>query len=324
MNKYDYDIGIIGGGAAGLTVASGAAQLGAKTLLVEQEDRLGGDCLHYRLRAFQNPDQQRPHLFPDQECPSLRVAGHRSAGGGFQTDRHRIRQVIDTIQPMTPRNGSAGLGVKWNIGRPRFTDEHGIDLDGQHLSAKQWVIATGSSPMIPAHSRTARHAAFWTNRDLFSLDRLPESLIILGAGPIGIEMAQAFTRLGARVAVIDRADQILVKEDRDLADELMAVMAGEGIDFHLKAEVTAVGGSRDNKVVRFNNDHGVESRLEARALLVAVGRVANTRKLGLEAIGVETHKSRYHGGPAHAHQPEAHFRCRRCHRRFSVHPCRRI
>jgi len=198
MAAYDYDIGIIGGGAAGLTVTAGASQLGAKTLLVEKEKELGGDCLHFgcvpsktliaSARVYHLLKHSDRYGLPRVEVPPV----------DFRLVSERIRAVIATIQKHDSEERFCGLGAKVEFGSPEFADEHSVRLNGRSVSAKTWVIATGSSaavPPVPGLDRTP----FITNREIFYLDRLPASMIILGAGPIGVEMSQAFARLGTRV-----------------------------------------------------------------------------------------------------------------------------
>ena len=228
MASYDFDIGVIGGGAAGLTVAAGAAQLGARTLLVEKDPVLGGDCLHYgcvpsktlirTAQVYQTMKQAPDFGLPRVDLPPV----------NFSAVRRRIRTVIEAIQEHDSEERFCRLGAKVEFGQPSFVDERAIRLNGRTWSAKNWVIATGSSPGLP-HLPGLDQTPHLTNRELFSLERLPDSMIILGAGPVAIEMAQAFNRLGTRVTVIQRSGQILSKEDRDLADEVMGVLRSEGV-----------------------------------------------------------------------------------------------
>jgi pyruvate/2-oxoglutarate dehydrogenase complex dihydrolipoamide dehydrogenase (E3) component len=164
-------------------------------------------------------------------------------------------------------------------------DEHTIDLGGKRYSAKSWVIATGSSPIVPPISGLAE-TPFITNKEIFYLDKLPASMIVLGGGPIGIEMAQAFNRFGTRVSVVDKADQILGKEDKSMADMVMNVMVSEGVNFNLGASIESVGNSGDVKEVVITDSKGQTQALKADTLLVAMGRSANVDDLGLEDIGV--------------------------------------
>jgi pyruvate/2-oxoglutarate dehydrogenase complex dihydrolipoamide dehydrogenase (E3) component len=284
--SYDYDIGILGGGAAGLTVASGAAQLGAKTLLIEKEADLGGDCLHFGCVPSKTLIKSAHVYHLMKTAGSFGLPSVELPPVDFNKIRDRIRTVIAAIQRHDSRERFCGLGVQVEFGRAGFVDDHTIDLNGKRLCAKNWVIATGSSPTsppIPGLDRTPH----LTNREIFYLETLPASMIILGAGPIGIEMSQAFNRLGSHVTVVDRADQILVKEDADMAGSAMDVLVAEGVEFYLNASVQSVQDLGGAKEVRLTDAHGNPVQLRAQALLVATGRAANTADLGLEDIGVQ-------------------------------------
>ena len=286
MPSYDFDIGIIGGGAAGLTVASGAAQLGARTLLVEKEKALGGDCLHYgcvpsktlirTAQVYHLMKNSRAFGLPAIEAPPV----------DFQAVKERIRSVINTIQKHDSEERFCSLGAKVEFGEPSFTDEHSIRLNGNTVSAKNWVIATGSSPSIPAVEGLDQ-TRYLTNKEIFYLDLLPNSMIILGAGPVAIEMAQAFNRLGTKVTVVQRSGQILTKEDKDMADEIMKVLSSEGVTFHLNASVLHVKDLGSEKEIALKEGNEKPVSLKAEQLLVAMGRDPNVKALGLEGIGVE-------------------------------------
>lgn len=286
MTQFDYDIGIIGGGAAGLTVAAGASQLGAKTLLVEKENALGGDCLHFgcvpsktlikSARVYHLLRHSERYGLPQIVVPPV----------DFSRISARIRSVIDVIQQHDSEERFCGLGAKVEFGSPEFSDDHRVRLNGRSLSARTWVIATGSSAAVPPIAGLDR-TPFITNRELFSLDRLPASMIILGAGPIGTEMSQAFARLGTQVTVVDQSHQILPREDRDLADALRKILEAEGVRFCLSATIEAVADLGHAREVRLRTADRAELRLTAETLLVALGRTPNVAGLGLEGIGVE-------------------------------------
>jgi pyruvate/2-oxoglutarate dehydrogenase complex dihydrolipoamide dehydrogenase (E3) component len=284
-DNYDYDMGIFGGGAAGLTVASGSAQLGAKTLLIEKEPELGGDCLHFgcvpsktlikSAHVYHLMKHASDYGLPAVDLPPVE----------FARVSERIRGVIATIQKHDSEERFCGLGAKVLFGNAKFTDEHTVDMDGKRISAKNWVIATGSSPIAPPIPGLAQ-TPYITNKEIFYLDRLPKAMIVLGAGPIGIEMAQSFNRFGTQVTVVDRADQILTKEDKVLADMVMAVMAAEGVRFELGASIESVHHSGDTREVQITDSKGSSQTLEGDTLLVAMGRGANVDGLGLEDVGV--------------------------------------
>jgi pyruvate/2-oxoglutarate dehydrogenase complex dihydrolipoamide dehydrogenase (E3) component len=286
MTTYDYDIGIIGGGAAGLTVASGAARLGAKTLLIEKEKELGGDCLHFGCVPSKTliRTAQAYHMMKNSQTFGLPYT--EVAPVDFTKVKERIQSVIATIQKHDSEERFCSLGVKVDFGKPSFADEHSIRLNGQSVSARTWVIATGSSPDRPRIEGSEK-TPYITNKEIFSLDRLPESMVILGAGPVATEMAQAFCRLGTKVSVVQRSGQILSKEDKDMADEIMQLLAAEGVTFHLNVSVLGVKDLGSEREVLLKYKEGQTTALRGDRILVAMGRDPNLKGLNLEQIGVE-------------------------------------
>ncbi|MGB5750232.1 MAG: FAD-dependent oxidoreductase, partial [Desulfobacterales bacterium] len=286
MADYDFDIGVIGGGAGGLTVTSGAAQLGAKTLLVEKEKELGGDCLHFgcvpsktlikTAHVYHWMKNSEKFGLPAVDLPPV----------DFREISKRIKSVIGTIQHHDSKERFCNLGARVEFGRPTFIDEHSIRLNGHTHSAKTWVIATGSSPVAPPIKGLDK-THYITNKEIFYLDHLPKSMIVLGGGPIGTEMAQAFCRLGTKVSVVNRAPQILAKEDTDMADTVKEVLSAEGVDFYLNSSIEEVNGLGREKEVKIKTSEGSTISLTAETVLVALGRAANTNDLGLEKIGIE-------------------------------------
>ena len=285
MASYDYDMGVLGGGAAGLTITAGAAQLGAKTPLVEKEEALGGDCLHFgcvpsktlirTARAYHEIKNAARFGLPEIDMQPV----------DFQKVAERIRSVINTIQKHDSVERFCGLGAQVEFGQAEFIDEHSIRLNGKTYSAKTWAIATGSSPATPPFAGIDQ-VSYLTNKEIFSLDKLPTSMIVLGGGPIAMEMAQAFCRLGTKVCVIQRSAQILSKEDKDMADIIMAVMHDEGVNFHLETSVTSLSEKGGKKQVTFKDRTGETLTIEADAILVALGRSPNVDTIKLENSGV--------------------------------------
>jgi len=285
MAEYDYDIGVIGGGAAGLTVASGAAQLGAKTLLVEKEEALGGDCLHFGCVPSKTLIRSAHVYHLMKNAPVFGLPAVEPPPVDFARVAERIRSVIADIQHHDSEERFCGLGAKVTFGTPAFEDDHAVRIDGQTVSAKNWVIATGSSAAIPPIEGLDR-TPYITNREIFSLSRLPESLLILGGGPIGIEMAQAFSRLGTRVSVIERTGQILGKEDPDMAEAVKAALSQEGVSFYLNTSVTAAKDLGAEREVTVQDASGKTAALKGEQLLVALGRRPNIDDLALNNAGV--------------------------------------
>ncbi|CCO24864.1 dihydrolipoyl dehydrogenase family protein [Maridesulfovibrio hydrothermalis] len=284
MSKYDYDLGVIGGGAAGLTVSSGASQLGVKVLLVEKEDRLGGDCLHYGCVPSKTLIRTARVRHLMQRAQDFGLPAVDLSPVDYSQVAKRIAEVIAAIQVHDSVERFNSLGVDVQFGDCSFSDKHTIILNGKKISARAWVIATGSSPFAPP-VKGLDEVSYLTNMDVFSLESLPSSMIVLGGGPIAVEMAQAFQRLGCAVTVIQRSNQILSKEDADMARVVMEGMEDNGVKFILSSKIEEVR----------NAEGGVEVDLEVSGerqtvcgsrLLVAMGRKSNIEGLGLDNIGV--------------------------------------
>jgi len=285
MAKYDYDMGIIGGGAAGLTVASGAAQLGAKTLLIEKEEALGGDCLHFGCVPSKTLIKTAHVYHQMKNAPQFGLPAIEPSPVDFREVSGRIRSVIGVIQKHDSVERFCKLGARVEFGEPEFRDEHVVSLNGKAVSAKNWLIATGSSAAAPPIEGLDT-TPYLTNREIFYLDSLPASLLILGAGPIGIEMAQAFCRLGTNVTVIQRSGQILGKEDADMADLVQKILAEEGVNFLMNTAIIRVAEAGGHREVVVRNEAGETVTLQAEQILVALGRSPNVSGLGLEKIDV--------------------------------------
>ncbi|SOB57148.1 tRNA uridine 5-carboxymethylaminomethyl modification enzyme GidA [Pseudodesulfovibrio profundus] len=285
MAKYDYDIGIIGGGAAGLTVAAGAAQLGVKTILIEKDSKLGGDCLHYgcvpskalikSASVYQKMRTAEHYGLPPVDLPPVDL--------GKVNDR--IQGIIDKIQVHDSEERFCQLGAKVVFGDASFVDDHQVEYDGKRVSAKYWVLATGSEPVelpIPGLAE----AGYWTNMDIFSLRDLPKSMIVIGGGPIGCELAQAFSRLGTDVRILQRNCQILAADDQDMAEMVQDAFRREGIGLDLCAETQEVRKTAAGVELTYEA-HGETHTISADKILVAVGRQPSISTLQLENAGVE-------------------------------------
>ncbi|MFI5293468.1 MAG: dihydrolipoyl dehydrogenase family protein [Thermodesulfovibrionales bacterium] len=290
MPKYDFDIGIIGGGAGGLTVAAGASQLGARTLLIEKERELGGDCLHFGCVPSKTLIRTANVYHIMKKAGDFGLPAFDGKPVNFGDIAQRIQSVIGAIQRHDSKERFCKLGVRVEFGYSFFKDEHAVNLNGKTYSARTWVIATGSSPSIPVIDGLDK-MPYLTNRELFSLDTLPDSLIIIGGGPIGIEMAQAFCRLGSRVSVIQRGRQVLSKEDADISEDIMNYLAGEGVVFYLNTSIIAARDLGSEREIVVKKDEGTLN-LRAKAVLIAAGRDANLQCLGLEEIGIEFDRRR--------------------------------
>ena len=284
MPICDYDLGVIGGGAAGLTVAAGAAQLGVKVLLIEKEDVLGGDCLHYgcvpsktlirtaRVRHLMGKAQD--FGLPPVDLPPV----------DYSKVADRISSVVSEIQKHDSVERFNSLGVDVRFGSPSFVERYSMLMGGKTVSARSWVVATGSSPSAPPIPGLD-DVSYLTNMDVFSMQELPSSLVVLGGGPIAVEMAQAFQRLGSEVTVIQRSSHVLSKEDADMAEYVMQGMIEDGVKFVLGTKVNLVKKSAGGVEVELE-ESGTLRVIKGAKLLVAMGRKANIDGLGLDEIGI--------------------------------------
>lgn len=275
------DLVIIGGGAGGLVVASVAAQLGLDVVLVEKQQQLGGDCLHYGCvpskallkAAHVAQTLRKADTYGFQACtPVTDMAAVRAS----------VHDAINTIQKHDSHERFESLGCEIITGEAVFIDAHTICAGETTISARRFVIATGSSPWVPA-IKGLEKVDFMTNEDVFQLEKLPQQLLILGAGPVGVEMAQAFARLGSAVRLVEKDARILPLLDADIAETLTQVLLSEGVEIITGNAVTSVDSIEDGICV--NTQDGAQ--LCGDSLLVAMGRRAVVGGLGLEKAGVE-------------------------------------
>jgi len=289
MAKPEFDIVVIGGGAGGLVVAAGGAALGAKVAVVEKH-KLGGDCLWYGCVpsktllksahiAHRMRHADRWALAPAHPQPDLAKVMERVAG------------VIKGIEPNDSPERFRGLGVDVIMGSGAFVTPDAFEVNGRRLTAKTFVIATGSRPAVPKLPGIDT-TPYLTNETLFDLREPVPSLLIIGAGPIGSEMAQAFRRLGSEVTVVDIAPQILPREDADLAAVVFKALEAEGIRYHLRASILAFAGRKGDVRVTLRAADGTPTELAGSHLLLAAGRTANVDGLGLDVAGVALDKGR--------------------------------
>lgn len=287
MAAYEYDLGIIGGGAAGLTAAAGSAQFGARTVLVEKAKVLGGDCLHFgcvpsktlirTAEIWSLARRAKEFGLPQVELPPVSLAAVMD----------RVRSVIDAIQEHDSPERFRKLGAEVRFGEPRFVDDHTVSVGGDRLTARAWIVATGSSPALPAVEGIA-DVPYWTSETVFSRTELPERLLILGGGPIGVEMAQAFQRLGSKVTVMEFKEQLLGPEDPDIASILRSRLEAEGVTILTGTKAVKAATAGSSVLLRVEPAKGVGDpwTVEGDVLLVAAGRKANVDGLELRAAGV--------------------------------------
>jgi len=289
MAKPEFDIVVIGGGAGGLVVAAGGASLGAKVALVEKH-KMGGDCLNYGCVPSKTllKSAKVAHLM--RTASDYGVPSHNPVPQ-IADVMERVAGVIRGIEPNDSAERFRGLGVDVIFGDGRFTAPDCFEVNGRKLTARTFVIATGSRPGVPPVPGIDT-VPYLTNETVFNLREQVPSMIVIGAGPIGCEMAQGFGRLGTRVTVVDVAPQIMPREDADMAQVVRTQMEHDGIDFLLDASIIRVDGAKHDISMLVRSKDGTERTLQATHLLVAAGRRANVEGLGLEAAGVEVEKGK--------------------------------
>jgi pyruvate/2-oxoglutarate dehydrogenase complex dihydrolipoamide dehydrogenase (E3) component len=312
MAAREYDIVVIGGGSAGLVATAGPALFGARVALVEKAPRLGGDCLNYGCVpskalvkaakvAYHGRRAARwglPELHP-------RTSEETPPQSGWRADLSevmgRVRAAIDHIEEHHDNpDRFRELGADVLVGdAPEFVDPHTLRVGKRTLTSRHFLIGTGSRPAIPPVSGL-EETGYWTNETVWEQTELPDRLMVIGAGPIGCEMAQAFHRLGSDVTLCETLQCVLQRDDHELACALRDIFIRDGIDVRVNSRVTAARMDGNTRVLTLHTDpdllHDPEGHVTAvgeheipvDAILVATGRRPNVEGLNLDGIGVET------------------------------------
>ena len=282
MNPAVYtDIAVIGGGSGGLTLAAGAAQMGAKVTLIEK-GKMGGDCLNYGCV----PSKSLLAAAHQAEAPrsGFGISGAKPAVDFGAVNNH-VKEVIASIAPHDSVERFTDLGVQVIQEAAHFVSKRSILAGHTTVHARYVVIATGSSPMMPPIPGLKKCRCF-SNETLFDNTTLPEHLLIIGGGPIGIEMAQAHARLGAKVSVMDMGP-ILPRDDPQLVDILRQRLRSEGVELYERITIESVHEEKDKVRAAIKNARGETEILHGSHLLVAAGRRANVQKLQLDRAGIK-------------------------------------
>lgn len=287
----DFDMVVVGGGAAGLTAAGISASLGAKTALIE-ENRLGGDC------TWTGCVPSKALLKTAGLANAIRTSsryGLKASEPEF--DFSTVMDKVHELQTAIYEEADAPplyqkLGITVIEGKAQFISPRQVEVLGQgggrrQIASRYFVIATGGRPVTPP-IKGISETPYLTSETIFTISKLPERMIVLGAGPVGIEMAQAFRRFGSEIIVLDAQDHILPRDDAELTELLREHLAGEGIQFLLRSSVDRAEyhGATFTVTLRRDSSSVVET-VEGDALLVAAGRRPNLHELSLEAAGVQ-------------------------------------
>jgi pyruvate/2-oxoglutarate dehydrogenase complex dihydrolipoamide dehydrogenase (E3) component len=278
-----YNLVVLGAGTAGLVSAAGAASLGAKVALIEKH-LLGGDCLNYGCVPSKAVIRAARVAETVREAAAYGVHIEGGFRVNFQEAMERMRRLRAGISEHDSARRFRDLGVDVFLGEGRFAGRSAVEVEGQRLEFTRAIIATGARAARPSFPGLAE-AGFLTNETVFSLTELPRRLCVIGAGPIGCEMAQAFRRLGSEVCVITHGANILPKEDPDASAIVQRKFEQEGIRLVLGARILKVETVDGTKFVVFEQN-GREEHTASDQILVAIGRSPNVEGLNLEAAGV--------------------------------------
>lgn len=278
-----YDLIAIGGGTAGLVVTAGAAGVGARTALVER-DRMGGDCL------WTGCVPSKALIACARSAHVARSASRMGVDAEPRVDFARAMQWVHSARERIAPNDSPerfrSLGVDVIQGDARLLGGRRILVAGETISARNIVIATGSRPAVPGIPGLA-DSGYQTSETIFEIEQLPAELTILGAGAIGLELGQAFARLGSTVRIVEAGDSPLSREDAEVVGLLTEELRREGIEILLGTKAVAVRREGARIVTECDTGNSTRRSLGSDALLVATGRQARTDGIGLEAAGVE-------------------------------------
>lgn len=300
-----FDLVVIGGGAAGLVVAVGAVQFGARVALVEKEEgRLGGDCLYSGCVPTKTLVHSARVLSLIRRAEEFGLGAAPLPDDLFEGVMARMRRMIARVGEHDDPERFSQMGIRLFYGEGRFIDQHTLEVGNARIEGRRFVLATGSRPAVPPIPGL-QEVGYLTNVTALDLKQRPGTMAIIGGGPVGVEFAQVFRQLGVRVTLVEKADRLLPLEDREISETLAVIFKKEGIDLFTgasvqgierekgKAEESKAEGSTvvthrviTHKKVLSIETGGERSRLVVDEILVAAGRAPNVEGLNLEAAGV--------------------------------------
>ena len=287
--KKTVDLVVIGAGSGGLYVASGAAALGARVVLIESE-KMGGECLHSGCvpsKSF----LKGAHLAKD--ISNSKKFGIHTTVDSIKIDElmSRVQKVIASIQPHDSAERFESLGVNVFFGKAQLIDAHTVLINGKPIISKSIVISTGSQALVPP-IKGLDTVSYLTNKNIFNLKTQPKHLIVLGGGPIGLELGQGFSHLGSAVTIIDASPSLFGKDDQEVGPLMEKIFREENIHLKLSTKIIEVA-KKDNEIVVLVEKDGVTEEVIGDQLLVSLGRSPVTEGLGLNKVGIRVDKRGY-------------------------------
>lgn len=282
--NFDRNLIVIGAGAAGLVTSYIAAAVNSKVTLIEKH-KMGGDCLNTGCvpsKALIRSAKFKAHNARAHEF------GFDSTNTefDFKNIMQRIQRVIKNIEPHDSIERYQALGVECLHGEARITSPYSVTINGQDLTTKNIVIATGAHPFVP-NIEGLDKIDYLTSDTLWDLQELPQRFLILGGGPIGCELAQSFARLGSQVILIERNDRLMKREDRDVSEIIQNRFIDEGIDLRLQHQANKFSINDKTQVLYCKNNQGETITIEFDQVLIALGRKANVNGFGLENLDID-------------------------------------
>jgi len=280
--KFDANVVVIGGGSAGLVSAIIAVGAKAKTVLIEK-DRMGGDCLNTGCVP------SKSLLRSGRIMSYIRRAGEYGIEGAtatvnFARVMERVQEVIKTIEPHDSMARFTSLGVECIAGDAKITSPYSVEVNGRTINTRAIIIATGGRPMVPPVPGL-NEVGYLTSDTIWTLRELPKRLLVVGGGPIGCELAQAFNNLGAEVTQVDMAKRIMPREDAEVSELVMAQFRKQGIQLLTSHKLTRFGKDGGTKFMEAEHE-GETVRVEFDQVLLAIGRKANVEGFGLEEMNM--------------------------------------
>ena len=284
MTKYDYNIIVIGGGSAGLVSSYIASAVKAKVALIEKH-KMGGDCLNTGCvpsKALLRSAKMISYAKRAKEFGFKKT----TVDFDFKDVMKRVQNIIKIIEPHDSRKRYTALGVECIEGEAKILSPHNVEVNGITLTARSIIIATGAKPLIP-NIPGLDQINYLTSDNVWDLKELPKKLLVLGGGPIGVEMAQAFSRLGAEVTIVEMTPQILIREDEEVIELVTERFVKEGIKVLINHKAKEF---KHNLLICEHKSKDVSIPFDK--VIIALGRQANIEGFGLEELGVKIRETK--------------------------------
>lgn len=283
--KYDYDLIVLGGGAAGLVAATGGASLGAKTALIEK-NKLGGDCTWYGCIPSKTLLKSAQVFSLIKRLKEFGISISRPVEFDVSRVMPHVRDIVNKISTHHPAKVFEDRGIKVFFGESKFINNKTIELNGNRITSKRFIISTGSHPLAPP-IEGLKDFNYLTNENIFDLEVLPKSITVLGAGPIGVELAQALCRLGVEVSIVEMFERILFREDEEASYILTEILNKEGIKLYLGKRAIKFSPQEDSISITLEDKNKNQEIIKSQKALIAVGRAPNVAGLELEMAGIK-------------------------------------